>query len=161
LNLNPFGTLFPETIPFDMKNSVLIMILSVGILGTLQDLSAQAIEITGFTGYQLGGTARLYDADLKINDAMNYGGKIAVGMSASTFVEISYMRSDTKGSYYPYYMGGDPVYDIPFSSNYIQIGGLLEKSFGKVAPFATIALGLVVWDPKPYPQLNTQLTSKA
>ena len=120
---------------------------------SFQDLNAQAIELNGFAGWQFGGTAKLYDGDFKINDAVNYGGKIAVGLSSSTFAEISYMRSDTEGRFYPFI--GTPSEMVPFSSNYIHVGGLQEVQFGPVSPFATLGLGLAVWSPK-----TSQLNSK-
>jgi hypothetical protein len=130
------------------------VILLVFVLALRQDLSAQTIELNGFTGWQLGGTARLYDGDFRINDAMNYGGKIAVGLSSTTYAEISYMRSDTEGKFYPFFgTVSDPV---PFSSNYIHVGSLQEVHFGPAAPFATLGLGMAIWDPK-----TTQLNTKA
>lgn len=132
-----------------------IALLAILALPATQDISAQTIEINGFTGWQLGGTAKLYDGDFRINDAMNYGGKIAVGMSTTTFAELSYMRSDTKGDWIPFGLTGTPVRDIPFSSNYIHVGGLQEVHMGPVAPFMTLGLGLAIWDPKTS-QLNTK-----
>ena len=127
---------------------VIIAILMVSVMISAQDLFAQALEINGFAGWQFGGTAKLYDGDFRINDAMNYGGKIAVGMSATTFAEISYMRSDTEGQFFPFSTSEQPSELIPLSSNYIHIGGLQQVEFGPVTPFATIGLGLVVWSPK-------------
>lgn len=120
----------------------------MAVLGMVlvQDMRAQEIELNGFAGWQLGGTARLYDGDFRINDAMNYGGKIAVGMSSTTFAEISYMRADTEGRFFPFI--GQPSEMVPFSSNYIHVGGLQEVDFGPVSPFATLGLGLAVWSPK-------------
>lgn len=112
------------------------------------DISAQAIEINGFTGWQLGGTARLYDGDFRINDAQNYGGKIAIGLSTTTYAELSYIRSDTEGKFYPFAIGQNPSESIPLSSNYIHIAGLQEVDMGRLAPFLTIGLGLAIWDPK-------------
>ena len=139
-----------------MKRRVARIVLTLAIttlLISVQDLSAQTIEINGFAGWQFGGTAKLYDGDFEINGAMNYGGKLAVGLSSSTFVEISYMRADTEGRYYPYL--DSPSDLLPFSSNYIHIGGLYEANMGRIAPFGTIGFGMVIWDPKTS-QLNTK-----
>jgi len=136
----------------NLTGLVLALMVAVTILMT-QELSAQIIEINGFTGYALNGTAKLYDGDFRINDAQNYGGKLAFGLSSTTFLELSYMRSDTEGRFYSFY---DPPGDlVSFSSNYIQIGGLQEANFGRISPFGTVAVGLVVWSPK-----NSQGSSK-
>jgi hypothetical protein len=128
------------------KKPLIILMLLFMLTVAAQEISAQTIEINGFYGYQLHGTARLYEGDLRINDAGNYGGKLSVGLSSTTHVELSYMRSDTEGRYYPFM--GTPSELISFSSNYIQVGGLQEANFGKIRPYGTVALGLVIWDPK-------------
>jgi hypothetical protein len=112
-----------------------------------QDACSQIIELNAFAGYQLAGKAQLYDGDFILQDAMNYGGKIAYALSTSTFVELSYARSDTEGQFHPYYGGlvGDVV---ELSSNYVQIGGLQEMDLGRIDPYATTTAGLTVWSPK-------------
>lgn len=130
------------------KNKLFItMILILASIG-ITNISAQTLEINGFYGWQLHGTARLYDGDLRISDAPNFGGKLSVGMSSTTHVELSYMRSDTEGWFDPIYIGGTPSETFQFSSNYIQLGGLQEVNMGKIRPYGTVALGLTIWDPK-------------
>jgi len=135
-----------------LKGTVIALMMTVTILIT-QELSGQIIEINGFTGYALNGTAKLYDGDFKINDAQNYGGKLAFGVSSTTFLELSYMRSDTEGRFFPFL--GSPGDLVSLSSNYIQVGGLQEADLGRVAPFGTVAVGMVVWSPKSS-QYNTK-----
>lgn len=125
---------------------LLPLMVAVTVLMT-QEVSAQIIEINGFTGYALNGKAKLYDGEFRLKDAQNYGAKLAYGLSSTTFVELSYMRSDTEGTFFPYYTGspGDPV---KLSSNYIQVGGIQEVDMGRITPFGGISVGLVVWSPK-------------
>lgn len=124
------------------------------VLVSANDLSAQVIEINGFAGYQLAGTAKGYYGELKLDNAMSYGGRLAVGLSTTTFVEFTYLRSDTEGRYYDYrdFNYGDKV---PLSSNYIQIGGLQEMDYGILSPFLTVTGGLTVWSPKNSGDFNT------
>lgn len=124
------------------------------VLVSANDLSAQVIEINGFAGYQLAGTAKGYYGELKLDNAMSYGGRLAVGLSTTTFVEFTYLRSDTEGRYYDYrdFTYGDKV---PLSSNYIQIGGLQEMDYGILSPFLTVTGGLTVWSPKNSGDFNT------
>lgn len=139
-----------------MKRTIIrisLALLVTVIMTFSQDLTAQIIEINGFTGYALNGTAKLYDGDFRINDAQNYGGKLAFGVSSTTFLELSYMRSDTEGRFFPFL--GSPGELVGLSSNYIQVGGLQEANFGRISPFGTVAVGLVVWSPK-----NSQSASK-
>jgi len=128
------------------RHRLFIVIMLITISLNIQDISAQSIELTGFAGWQLHGTAKLYDGDFRINDAANYGGKLSVALASTTHVEFSYMRSDTEGRFYPF-IGtiGDL---IPFSSNYIQLGGVQEVDLDRIRPFGTIGAGLTVWSPK-------------
>jgi len=133
-----------------MNNSYikfLLALFAASVIFSSYNLSAQTIELNAFTGWQLNGTAKLYDGDFKIDNAQNYGGKLAVGVSSLTSVEVSYNRTDTKGRYYPYYSGSVSD-DVEFSLNYIQIGGVQAVNLGKIHPFATITAGINVWSPK-------------
>jgi hypothetical protein len=126
---------------------LLTALFLIAAMSPVQNLTAQVIEINAFTGWQLNGKANLYDGEFRINDSQNYGGKLAVGLSSTTFVELSYMRTDTEGRFYPYY-SGTPGDLVPFSSNWVQIGGLQSVDLGRIDPFGTISLGLTVWSPK-------------
>ena len=72
-----------------MNKTVLIIIVPLLLLNIFS-VSGQTIELNGFTGYQLGGKARLYDGNFEIDNAQNYGGKIAVGILPHLMVELSY-----------------------------------------------------------------------
>jgi hypothetical protein len=133
-----------------MKNKLqkfLIASLLMITIISIEDVSAQIIEITPFAGYQIGGTMKGYYGDIKLDNAMSYGGRIGVGLSTTTFVEFTYLRSDTEAKYFGYTDGtiGDKT---PLSSNYIQLGGLQEMDMGVFSPFITLAGGLAVWSPK-------------
>lgn len=130
-----------------MRNKVLRTIILAAILGSCMSVQAQDLELHGFYGWQLHGKANLYDGEFRITDAPNYGGKLAVGLSTSTFVELSYMRSETEGVFYEYYTGSSSE-RIPFSSNYIQVGALQQMNMGRISPFGTMGMGLVVWSPQ-------------
>lgn len=128
------------------KQRLFIAMLLITLSLSIQELSAQSIELNGFAGWQLHGKAKLYDGDFRLNDAMNYGGKLSVALASTTHVELSYMRSDTEGRFYPFI--GLPGDLVSLSSNYIQIAGLQEADLGRIKPFGTIGVGLTVWSPK-------------
>ena len=126
--------------------AMLLVLVTLGI----QDLSAQTLEINGFYGWQLNGKAKLYDGEFRMQNAPNYGGKLAIGLSTTTFVELSYMRSDSEGYLKPYNISEEPGETYQFSSNYITVGGLQELDLGKIRPFGTLGMGFVIWAPKDY-----------
>ena len=133
-----------------MKNRIFIAIMLVFTLIGTKNLYAQDTEITGFYGWQMTSPVEFYDGEFMLQNAPNYGGKLAIGLSSTTFAEISYMRSDTEGYFRPYNISTEPGEDIAVSSNYIQIGGLQEVDMGRIRPFGTLAVGTVIWAPKDY-----------
>ncbi len=132
--------------------SLIATFLLLAIIST-KNISAQIIEITPVAGYTLGGKFNNYDGEFRIDNAMAYGGKLAFGLSTTTFVEVSYTRVDTEGQYFSY-NGFEIGNKYPISSNYIQIGGLQEMDMGIMSPFLTLTGGLAVWGSSS-PELNS------
>jgi hypothetical protein len=132
------------------NNSLFIAMLLIMVSLSPQKSSAQSIELSGFYGYQLNGKAKLYDGEFRMQNAPNYGGKIAVGLSTTTSAELSYMRSDSEGYFAPYNISTEPGEDIRYSSNYITVAGVQEVDMGKIRPFGTMGMGTVIWAPKDY-----------
>ena len=111
--------------------TMLLLLITLGI----QDLRAQRLELNGFYGYQLNGKAKLYDGEFRMQNAPNYGGKLAVGLSTTTSVELSYMRSDSEGYFAPYNVSTEPGETTQYNSNYITVGALQEVDMGENKPF--------------------------
>jgi len=133
------------------KKNILFITMLLFFTGiSIQNLHAQVIELNGFYGWQLNGKAKLYDGEFVMQNAPNYGGKLAVGLSTTTFVELSYNRSDSEGYFKPYNISTEPGETYQYSSNYITVGGLQEVDLGKIRPFGTFGMGTVIWAPKDY-----------
>jgi hypothetical protein len=131
-----------------MRHSLIVAILLLASSADMQTLNAQSIELHGFYGWQLAGKFKLYYGDLYLQDAPNYGGKLSYGLSTTTFAEVSYMRSDSEAWYRPFDLS-EPVSDtFGYSSNYIMLGAVQEADLGKIRPFGTLGMGLVIWSPK-------------
>ncbi len=126
--------------------TMLLILVTLGI----QDLRAQTLEIHGFYGYQLNGKANLYEGEFRMQNAPNYGGKLALGLSTTTFIELSYMRSDAEGYLAPYNVSIEPGDITEYNSNYLTVAGLQEVDLGKIRPFGTIGMGTVIWSTKEY-----------
>lgn len=130
------------------KHKLIIPLFLALVSITLQDIHAQSVELNGFYGWQLAGKFKLYYGDLYLENAPNYGAKLSYGLSTTTFAEVSYMRSDSEAWYRPFDLS-EPVSDtFGYSSNYIMLGALQEADLGKIRPFGTMAVGLVIWSPK-------------
>ncbi len=129
-------------------NRIFIAMLLIMTSFGVQSIWAQTVELNGFYGWQLNGKAKLYNGDFIMQNAPNYGGRISVGLSTTTFVELTYMRSDSEGYYRPYNISVEPGETYLYSSNYFMVGGLQEVDLGKIRPFGTLAMGTVTWAPK-------------
>jgi len=106
---------------------------------------AQKIELTPFIGYQFGGTAALFNGDMKLNDAMNFGGIIDFEVRPGGQIEISYTRQNTQLQWRPF--SGTPE-DIDMSVDYWQIGGLGYVMKGDARPFVSFTLGATHFIPR-------------
>ena len=62
---------------FRIKSLLAFLIVAILAIQS-HNLSGQAIELNGFTGFQFGGKIKFYDGEFKIKDAQNYCGKLAV-----------------------------------------------------------------------------------
>jgi hypothetical protein len=130
------------------NNSLFFAMLLIMTTLSIQDLHAQVIELNGFYGWQLNGKANLYNGEFIMQNAPNYGGKLALGLSTTTFIELSYMRSDSEGYFKPYNISEGLGETYQYNSNYITVGGLQEVDLGKIRPFGTIGMGTVIWSTK-------------
>ena len=130
-----------------MKNRLLLALLLVTSMLGMQNIRAQSVELNGFAGWQLAGKINLYDGDLELVSAPNYGGKLSLGLSSTTHAEFTYMRSDSE-AWFISNDRSDTSSTFGYSSNYIMLGGLQELDKGKLRPFGTIAVGVVIWSPK-------------
>jgi hypothetical protein len=132
------------------NNSLFFAMLLIMTTLSIQDLHAQVIELNGFYGWQLNGKANLYNGEFIMQNAPNYGGKLALGLSTTTFIELSYMRSDSEGYFKPYNISEGLGETYQYNSNYITVGGLQEVDLGKIRPFGTIGMGTVIWSTKDF-----------
>jgi len=98
---------------------------------------AQEIELTGFGGYMLNTDLKTYYGNYKLDNNLNYGGVLGLGLAPDMFVELTYMRQDTKVQYY-YQNANEP---LKMSTEYYHIGTQKAMGTGNVKPFGAFSLG--------------------
>jgi len=120
---------------------------------SLINLNAQddaKVSITPLVGWQFGGSVRFVNADLNIDDNVNYGGILSVKVAYETFVEVSYSLMSTSAdlrSFTPHIESRTFDLDV----HYIMIGGLREFTDTKVRPFGKFSIGAAGFVPKDLP----------
>ncbi|GAA4852180.1 hypothetical protein [Algivirga pacifica] len=138
------------------NNPLKFVLLVLFTLITFQGYS-QRIEVTGFGGFQFGGSIDFIEGDLKIKDNGNYGGMIDFAITPRVMLELGYTRMDTRAEWrpYPFYQAPPFNYerrDFGASVEYFQIGSL--KNFGDpdgaFIPFSLLTAGLVRFNDKEF-----------
>jgi len=117
-----------------MKRHILLLLFG-GVF--LSSSLAQEIELTGFGGYMLNTDLKTYYGDFKLDNNLNYGGVLGLGLAPDLFVELTYMRQDTKVQYY-YQNANEP---LKMSTEYYHLGTQKAMGTGNVKPFGVFSLG--------------------
>lgn len=104
------------------------------------------IELTPIYGYSLNGRVDFYRAEFKMQDAVHYGGALAVEVMPGVLGEFSFTQSPTTGRFADFAEGITQNYDI--NINYFQLGGVKELKKGPVVPFGMVSLGATWFDMK-------------
>lgn len=110
---------------------------------------AQAnVELSPFAGYMFGGSLKLYEGKLKVDDAANYGVALDVKIAHDTQIELLWTQMNTRGQFNAY-RGFEDLGTNKFDLNvgYIQIGSVRELDYGKVNPFGVFTLGATYFIP--------------
>jgi opacity protein-like surface antigen len=129
--------------------SAIVLILLIGAqTGRAQNI--RGIEIAPFYGYQYGGQFTVYDGEINIVDADNFGIVISapVPYKPGLRTELFYSRQETTLEYREYsYSEADALFDIIVE--YFHAGAQMEQKLNdKVFPFGTITLGATHFNPR-------------
>jgi hypothetical protein len=107
------------------------------------------LELTPFAGYQFGGKLRLYEGEIKLDNAANYGLVLNYEVAKDTKLELFWSQMNTTAQFNPYYGYGNLEVD-PFDMNvgYIQIGSVREINMDNIRPFGSFTLGTTYFLPQ-------------
>jgi hypothetical protein len=114
-----------------------------------KEKSTRGIEVTGFYGWQYGGDFTVYQGEIDIDDAENFGGMIDIAIPSRPGMkaEIYYSRQNTKVALKTFPSGvTEELFDMAIE--YIQAGAVYEKPRGKTVPFGSFTLGATRFAPK-------------
>lgn len=107
-----------------------VLLLTSGLL------YAQSVEITPLYGYTISGKVDSYNRYYNIGDDMSFGGMLSVEIDHLSFVELSYLRTNTDVETSRIING-----TFNLGVEQYQVGVLREFSEGQVVPFAKFMLG--------------------
>ena len=99
---------------------------------------AQSIEITPLYGYTISGKVQGYYGTFDVKNDMSFGGILSVEIDHLSFVELSYLRTNTE-LVTSSFVNGSNRFDI--GVEHYQAGFLREFGEGQLIPFAKLNLG--------------------
>ena len=107
-------------------------------------INAQRFELAPFVGYQTGAKTYTTSGDLHINDGMNYGGSLDVGMGGGRYAEFSYSHLSSQ----LYLEGSTDTKLSDLAVDYYSLALLQEiRPDAKASPYGLLGLGLVNYRP--------------
>jgi hypothetical protein len=127
-----------------MKNkraNLLICNICTILLVTVTQARAQKIELSPFIGYETGAQIHSSLGDLHIDDGMDWGGSLDVGIGGGRYGEFSYSHMASS----VHVTGGLTSYEpVNLAVDYYSLGMLQEiKPDAKATPYGLFTLGIV------------------
>jgi hypothetical protein len=124
---------------FQYSGLILAILLIAGI-----QLNAQKIELTPFIGYETGAKINTSYGYLHIDDGMDYGGSLNVGLGGGRYAELSYSHMGSALSLES--VVNENICDL--AVDYYSIGALQEiMPEAKATPYGLFTLGVVNYRP--------------
>ena len=127
-----------------MKKIIILSLLAILFVLPQQAFSQKGIEISGYTGWMLGGKVNLYNGSLKIDDGQNWGITLSYEIAPGMKAELMYNRlvSDLVVREY----GNEPYVETTIATQYFHVGAVKELMYeGVIRPYGTGSLGAAIF----------------
>ena len=127
-----------------MKKIVILSLLATLLVLPQQAFSQKGIELSGYTGWMLGGKVNFYDGSLKIEDGQNWGITLSLPIAPGMKAELMYNRLVSDLTVREY--GNAPYVFTKVATQYFHARAVKElMSEGVVRPYGTGSLGAAVF----------------
>jgi len=127
-----------------MKKIIILGLLTVLFILPRQAFSQKGMEITGYTGWMLGGKVNFYDGSVKVEDGQNWGIILSFPVANGLKAEIVYSRLVSDLTVRTY--ASNPYVYTKVATQYIHIGGVRELMYeGVLRPYGTGSLGTTIF----------------
>jgi hypothetical protein len=127
-----------------MKKLFILSLLTTLFLVPQQAFSQKGIELSGYTGWMLGGKVNLYNGSLKIEDGQNWGITLSLPIAPGMKAELMYNRLVSDLTVREY--GNTPYVYTKVATQYFHVGAVKEvMPEGVVRPYGTGSLGAAVF----------------
>ncbi|MCD4735615.1 MAG: hypothetical protein K8R53_06195 [Bacteroidales bacterium] len=127
-----------------MKKLIIFSLLVTLFLVPKQAFSQKGLELSGYTGWMLGGKVNLYDGSLKIDDGQNWGITLSLPVAPGIKAELMYNRLVSNLIVREY--GNVPYVYTKVATQYFHVGAVRELvSEGMVRPYGTGTMGVAIF----------------
>lgn len=127
-----------------MKKLFILGLLATLLVVPQQAFSQKGIELSGYTGWMLGGKVNLYNGSLKIEDGQNWGITLSLPVAPGMKAELMYNRLVSDLTVREY--GNAPYVYTKVATQYFHVGAVKElMSEGMVRPYGTGSLGTTIF----------------
>lgn len=126
-----------------MKKGIFFGFILLLLLAPTRGFSQVGLEITGYTGYMLGGKVNFYDGSIKIGDGQNWGVMLGYRIAPEVTLEVFYNRLVSDLTVREY--ASDPYDYTKISTNYIHVGSTKEFMDDVFRPFLGGSLGATIF----------------
>ncbi|WP_422361092.1 hypothetical protein [Reichenbachiella sp.] len=126
-----------------------LIILSVLMILFVSEISAQAIEFSGYGGYMVSGKSTYYDGRIDVYDGGVFGATLGYDMGNGIQVQFLYNRNNASGRVDYYRSVITESYNFDLILEHYHLG--VEKTLGgneMVKPYAAMSLGVAAYTPK-------------
>lgn len=127
-----------------MKKVLIFSFILFLLLTPNKGFSQAGVEITGYTGWMLGGKVNFYNGSIKIEDGQNWGIIAGYETAPDIWIEVMYNRLVSNLEVREF--ASDPYVYTKLATNYIQVGGIWETMTDtKFRPFMGASLGTTIF----------------
>ena len=126
--------------------AVIAVVITASLAGGA--FAQSGVLVTGFGGYQWGGTLKGWDGEARLNDAGNWGIAIDIPVRPDTYLELIYSRQVTELTYREYGSGEPEQEAFNIAVEYYQVGGLYTVHKDGPRPFGTMTVGATRFAPQ-------------
>ena len=143
---------------FNLKRKYIVLFVLFFILVGLMQSYGQSLftrkydlpkfEITPFTGYMFGGYMNVYQGQITIDNAQNYGLSFVYTIPYKHGIQLEVlwlMHKSALNLQEPKDPEVKKLFDV--DTHYIQIGGIYGKRTKNIMPFGSISFGTTVFSP--------------
>ncbi len=125
----------------------LALVIGVGLALPAPVASARRVEVLGLAGYQFGGGLDTKSGHLDLGNGAAGGLTASIQVRPDGFVEVFYTHQGAGLELEQSQAPDSTLFDV--GVHVVQVGGTIQRDYGRLSPFVGMTLGVAIFDPEP------------